>query len=81
MNNIFKATNSPSHSINFNSPTTMDYNIDTQQKRGFDSKPPKKKLDFKTMKNNTISSLNDVEYFLNNFSKISHYMKLFKFFR
>ena len=41
----------------------------------------KKKLDFKTMKNNTISSLNDVEYFLNNFHKISRYMKLFKLFK
>lgn len=45
------------------------------------NKNEKKKLDFKTMKNNTISSLNEVEYFLNNFSKISRYMKLFKFFK
>lgn len=45
------------------------------------NKNQKKKLDFKTMKCNTISSLNDVEYFLNNFSKISRYMKLFKFFK
>lgn len=80
MNNIFKASSFPHQSISFNSPTPTNYDIDTQ-KRGFDSKPPKKKLNFKTMKNNTISSLNDVEYFLNNFSKISHYMKFFKFFK
>ncbi len=37
-----------------------------------------KKMDFKTLKKNTISSLNDVENFLNNFNKLSRYLKLYK---
>lgn len=41
--------------------------------------PPKKdKPNFKTMKTNTIKSLNDVEYFLNNFGNFVKYVKLFK---
>ena len=38
--------------------------------------PPKKKFDFKTLKNNTCSSLNDVECFLNNFCTTLKYIKL-----
>ena len=41
-------------------------------------KPPKKKLDFKTLKKDTCTSLNDVEYFLNNFSQTWKYIKLIK---
>lgn len=40
--------------------------------------PKKKKSDFKTLKNNTIKSLNDVEYFLNNFGHFMKCVKLFK---
>ena len=39
---------------------------------------PKKKLDFKTLKKDTCTSLNDVEYFLNNFSQTWKYIKLIK---
>ena len=39
-------------------------------------KPPKKKFDFKCFKNDTCKSLNDVEYFLNNFSHTWKYIKL-----
>ena len=39
-------------------------------------KPPKKKLDFKCLKKDTCKSLNDVEYFLNNFSQTLKYIKL-----
>ena len=39
-------------------------------------KPPKKKLDFKCLKKDTCKSLNDVEYFLNNFSHTLKYIKL-----
>lgn len=42
------------------------------------SKPKSKKMDFKTLKKNTISSLNDVENFLNNFNKFSRYLRLYK---
>ena len=42
------------------------------------NKPQKKKLDFKTLKKDTCTSLNDVEYFLNNFSQTWKYIKLIK---
>lgn len=46
------------------------------------SNPPenkeKKKLNFNKMKNNTICSLKDVEFFLNNFQHTLRYIKLFK---
>ena len=41
-------------------------------------KKDKKKLNFKEMKNNTICSLKDVEFFLNNFQNTLRYIKLFK---
>ena len=41
-------------------------------------KPQKKKFDFKAFKNDTCTSLNDVEYFLNNFTSSLKYIKLIK---
>ena len=41
-------------------------------------KKEKKKLTFKELKNNTICSLKDVEFFLNNFEHTLRYIKLFK---
>ena len=43
-------------------------------------KPPKKKkkFNFKSFKKDTCKSLNDVEYFLNNFSQFIKYYKLTK---
>ncbi|MFQ9298197.1 MAG: hypothetical protein ACLR4X_07230 [Clostridia bacterium] len=41
-------------------------------------KPKKKKVDFKQLKNNTCKSLNEVEYFLNNFQKFTNCIKLYK---
>lgn len=38
----------------------------------------KKKFDFKSYKKNTIKSLNEVEFFLNNFKNFSKYLKLYK---
>lgn len=40
--------------------------------------PKKKKLNFKTCKNNTINSLNEVECFLRNIKHFSKYIKLYK---
>lgn len=40
--------------------------------------PQKRIPSFKEMKNNTICSLKDVEFFLNNFQHTIHYIKLFK---
>lgn len=52
-----------------------------QNNRGNKKLPPKKKFDFKCCKNNTIRSLNEVEYFLNNLHKFSRYLHLYKFFK
>ena len=41
-------------------------------------KEEKKKFDFKTKKDNTIRSLKEVEYLLNNFNKFSNCFKLHK---
>lgn len=38
--------------------------------------PPKKKFNFKSLKKNTCTSLNDVECFLNNFSNFIKYVKI-----
>ena len=38
--------------------------------------PPKKKFNFKSLKKDTCTSLNDVECFLNNFSSFIKYIKL-----
>lgn len=38
----------------------------------------KNKIDFKTLKNNTCNSLNEVECFLNNFHQFKKYIKLYK---
>ena len=40
--------------------------------------PPKKKFNFKTLRKNTCTSLNDVECFLNNFTDSLKYYKLIK---
>ena len=39
-------------------------------------KPQKKKIDFKSLKKDTCTSLNDVECFLNNFCNTLKYIKL-----
>lgn len=44
----------------------------------FHKNPPKKKLNFKTLKKNTCTSLNDVECFLNKFTDSLKYYKLIK---
>ena len=41
-------------------------------------KPEKKPLTFKSIKNNTISSLNEVECFLNKLQHTIRYIKLYK---
>lgn len=57
---------------------------DENENRGGSNPPPhskkdkKKKQDFKTLKNNTIKSLNEVEYFLNNFERFVKSVKLYK---
>ena len=38
----------------------------------------KNKINFNKLKNNTFNSLNEVEYFLNDFRRFSNYIKLYK---
>ena len=45
------------------------------------SKNNKKKLNFSCCKDNTIKSLKEVEYFLDNFNKIFKSIKLYKIIR
>ena len=55
--------------------------FDINNNRG-DKKPPQKKsFDFKTYKKNTFKSLNDVEYFLNNYKKFKYFFKIYKLFK
>ena len=62
-----------------NSPIYSNYNNTNNLCRS--NTPPQKenkKLSFRTMKNNTISSLNDVECFLNKLQHTIRYIKLYK---
>ena len=45
------------------------------ENRGGKCPPPKKKFNFKCCKDNTIKSLHEVEYFLNNFHRFIKYVK------
>ena len=47
-------------------------------KKNLKTSNSKKKFIFKLYKNNTIKSLNEVEYFLNNFNNFIKYVKLYK---
>ena len=40
-----------------------------------------KKMDFNKIKKNTFNSLNEVEFFLQDFKRFSNYIKLYKMFR
>lgn len=51
------------------------YNLE-KENRGEENN--KKKFDFKKYKKNTIKSLNEVEYFLNNFKTFHKYFKFYK---
>ena len=54
-------------------------NYDYIENRGVNAPPKNKnKLCFSVMKNNTIKSLNEVEYFLNNINSFWKYIKLYK---
>ena len=48
------------------------------QNRGRNCPHQKKKFNFKCCKDNTLKSLHEVEYFLNNFNRFIKYIKLYK---
>lgn len=56
----------------------QNYLDNFQENRGDKKSPQKKSFDFKKYKKNTIKSLNDVEYFLNNFKKFRHFIRITK---
>ncbi len=49
--------------------------------RGRPSLPPKKHIDFKCCKDNTIKSLSEVECFLCNIKRTNWYIRLLKLFK
>ncbi len=53
-------------------------NSNEPEKRGNKNLNNKKKNNFDLYKKNTINSINDVEYFLNNFNRFIKYIKLYK---
>lgn len=63
MNNLFFSNSNCQNEI-----TCVNHNF----------KHENKKFSFKNIKNNTFNSLNEVEYFLNNFQKFSNSIKLYK---
>ena len=70
--------NSPINS-NYNNMDFSNYNnLNNLYRSNSPKKKEKKKLNFKCMKNNTISSLNEVECFLNRFQHTLRCIKLFK---
>jgi len=77
MNNDFQ-NNSPIAS-NYNNIYFPNHSNSNNLYRSNSSvKKEKKKLSFKCMKNNTISSLNEVECFLNKLQHTLRYIKLYK---
>ena len=56
----------------------LNSNPNEDENRGENKSKNKKKFDFSLYKKNTLNSLNDVEYFLNNFNKVVRYLKLIK---
>ena len=55
--------------------------FDIYNKRGDKQSPQKKSFDLKTYKKNTLNSLNDVEYFLNNYKKFKQLIRVYKLFK
>lgn len=68
MNNLYRST----YTNNNYSRSTLPSN---------NSRNEHKKMCFKTIKCNTLSSLNEVECFLNNMNRFWHYIKLYKLLR
>lgn len=55
----------------------MEYN----ENRGGKKTPHEKQFSFNSCTKNTIKSLREVEYFLNNLRNFTRYMHLYKFFK
>ena len=75
MNNLFRSNHKNESTLNYNN------NFSRSNLPAYDNRNKHEKLCFKTIKCNTISSLNEVECFLNNMNKFWHYVKLYKLLR
>ena len=54
------------------------FNLYEKENRGEKKTNTKKHINFNLYKKNTIASINNVEYFLNNFNSFFKYFKLYK---
>ena len=70
--------NSPVNSTYNNIPISNYNNINNLYRSNCKQSKNNKKVTFKSIKNNTISSLNDVECFLNKVQNTLRYIKLYK---
>ncbi len=59
----------------------MESNLFYSRGNKKDEKPKKKKFDFKTKKENTLTSLNEVEHFLHDYKRFSKYIQMYKWFK
>lgn len=66
----------------FYSPGSLE-NTDTeyQNQKSYPTKEKNTKINIKEKKDNTIKSLNEIEYFLNDFHRFKRYLHLYKFFK
>lgn len=85
MNNLFFANNENTNTRYLeqkNSQSSNSGNSFTPPKppsqKSFPKKATNKKINLKQLKKNTCKSLNEVEYFLNNFQKFTNCIKLYK---
>lgn len=77
MNNKF--SQNYSNNSNYKNVSLSNYkNINNLYRSSCKHSSDNKKVTFKSIKNNTISSLNDVEYFLNKIQNTLRYIKLYK---
>lgn len=80
MNNLYRANYKKQD--NFCVPNSNNYEIYRSAPSEKEKEKDKNnKLNFKTLKCNTCSSLKEVECFLNNLDKFWHYVKLYKLLR
>ena len=61
-----------------NSNTNLNYNINNLYRSNIKKQKENQTITFKSIKNNTISSLNEVECFLNKVQNTLRYIKLYK---
>ena len=69
-NRLFYSSSSPEN-------TGTEY----KKQKSYSTKEKNTKINIKEKKDNTIKSLNEIEYFLNDFHRFKRYLHLYKFFK